>query len=86
MTTDDLHSNMANWDELASDYIRHTAEIVKLEAENAKFRKALEIYAKPENWQCYKRQERVIWNYHPYEDGFKIAQAALRQDGEVKGE
>ena len=32
MTIDDLHSNMVSWDELANDYIRHTAEIAKLRA------------------------------------------------------
>jgi len=32
MTIDDLHSNMVSWDELANDYIGHTAEIAKLRA------------------------------------------------------
>jgi hypothetical protein len=53
------------------------ARIAELETYNAKLRAALEIYARPENWQRYKGDARVIWNWHPYEDGFKIAQAVL---------
>ncbi len=49
------------------------------EAHAERMRAALAIYAKPENWQRHKRAGRVIWNYHPYEDGFKIAQEVLAQ-------
>jgi len=51
--------------------------ITELEAENARLRAALEIYAKPEHWRPAKTQHRRIWIYNCYENGFKIAQAAL---------
>ena len=53
------------------------SRIEDLERENKQLRTALEIYAKPENWTPHKTRYRRVWIYHCYEDGFKIAQAAL---------